>query len=348
MSIPSHFLSTYSTTRRTLLKACGVGVGTAALRSWPASASAEKLLWFAGSDVRAVEEWTNLFKAKTGISVEYYRAAANKLAQRFEQEALAKQVQCSIIDMGLPGPVGKWARRGLLMEYQSPEYAHYPADTVIPGFAGPSKADVLCIAYNSEIIRADEAPGHWEDLLDSKWKDKMTMSDAAASSGALQWYAAMRATYGRSYMERLAKQNVLVRQGSGEVVNTMISGERPLAAMILQYHVLGAIKRGAKLQIVSPDEGMPVSIGMIGIAASAPDPESAKRFLDFALGREAQLNWQENFFTSSLRDDVPGVSGGHGAKPLREVKRMASSAKDLDSFFEKQSELIDEWSALFK
>jgi len=83
MGIPSHFLSTYWTTRRTLLKACGLGVGTAALRSWPASASAGKLLWFAGSDVRAVEEWTNLFKAKTGISVEYYRAAANKAGAAF-------------------------------------------------------------------------------------------------------------------------------------------------------------------------------------------------------------------------------------------------------------------------
>lgn len=306
------------------------------------------LVWYTGSQVEAVDQWVDLFKEKTGTRVDYYRAGALNIARKFEQEVKAGNVQCSLVGGGLTGLLNQWADRGLLMSYKSPEYAQYPADTILPNFTGGTiKADVTSIIYNTELVKPEDVPKSWEDLLLPKWKGKMTMSDAASSSGALHWYAAMRKSFGRTYVEKLAKQDILIRTGSGEVVNTVVSGERPLAAMVLIYHAEIAMSKGAKnLKVVVPSEGAPVGWTHLCIAAKAPNPEGAKRFMDFALGREAQMAWQKQFFTGSMREDLPPPADG--SVRVSQVKRLASSASDMQEFFDKNAEISDEWSELFK
>lgn len=340
------FLKAPYVTRRHLLYGGAALAGDALL---PRVARAQvPLVWYTGSQIEAVDQWADMFRQKTGTKVDYYRAGALNIARKFEQEVKAGNVQCSLIGGGLTGLLHQWAERGLLMSYNSPEYAHYPADTILPNFTGgPIKADVTSIIYNTELVKPEDVPKSWEDLLHPKWKGKMTMSDAASSSGALQWYGAIRKTFGRSYVEKLAKQNVLIRTGSGEVVNTVVSGERPLAAMVLIYHAEIAMSKGAKnLKVVVPSEGAPVGWTHLCIAAKAQNPEGAKRFMDFALGRDAQLAWQKEFFTGSMRNDLPPPADG--SVRVDQVKRLASGPQDLQEFFDKNQEISDEWSELFK
>ena len=134
----------------------------------------------------------------------------------------------------------------------------------------------------------------------------------------------------------------------GEVVNTVVSGERPLAAMVHQYHALTAAAKGAPLRVITPDEGVPVGYTYLSIAADAPAPDAAKKFIDFALGQEAQTVWQNNYFTVSLRDDAPALGAEYGAVPLSQVKRLASSRDDHMEYFQQNAMLSDEWSTLFK
>jgi iron(III) transport system substrate-binding protein len=336
--------------RRTFLHGSATAAGVLALAgSLPRGASAEEtLVWYTGSAVEAVDDWVELFTKQSGIPCEYYRAGGLKIAQKFEQEVKAGQVGCSLIGSGLVGLLMQWIDRGLLLEYQSPEHVHYPEDATIPGYAWPIKADPMVMIYNTEVLTADEAPKHWEEILDSKWKGQMTMSDATSSSGALNWYASLRKAFGVEFMEALAEQDVLVRTGSGEVVNTVVSRERPLAAMVHQYHSLAAANKGAKLRVITPEEGVPVGYTYLSIAADGPTPEAAKKFIDFALGQEAQTVWQNNHFTLSLRDDAPALGHEYGAVPLSQVKRLASSRDDHLEYFEQNAMLADEWSLLFK
>jgi iron(III) transport system substrate-binding protein len=336
--------------RRRFLYGTGTALGAASFASiLPRGASADvPLVWYTGSQIDAVNDWVNMFKERTGITCEFYRAGALKIAQKFEQEVAAKQVSCSLISGGLTGLIMQWADRGLLMPYDCPEYAHYPEDALIGNFAGPTKSDVITMIYNSELIKAEELPQSWEDILKPEWKGRMVMSDASSSSGALHWYSAMRKHFGRGYMENLAKQDVMIRTGSGEVVNTVISGERPLAAMVLQYHALRAISKGAKLRVLVPKEGAPVSHAHLSIAADAANPEAAKKFMDFAFGREAQVAWQQRYFTDSMRDDMPEAPRDSGAVPLATMTRIASTPADEIEYFNNNAEISDEWVTLFK
>jgi iron(III) transport system substrate-binding protein len=348
--MPERFTTLPNLNRRTLLR--HMGLSTAAVTSgllFPRNASAEgKLVWYSGSATRAVEDWARMFQEKTGTPVEYFRAGGVKLAEKIEQESKAKRVTSSVFDIAIPGVVSQWARDGVALKYESPEAAHYPTAARLPGYWTPVNTLALCMAFNADHIKPEDAPKKWEDLLDPKWKGKMTMTDALASGAALHWYGAMRTALGRSFMEQLSKQDVLIRTGSGETVDTITSGERPLAAMLLDYHVFGAIKKGANLYLVQPDEGIPVTYEVIGIPANAPNPETAKKFVDFALSREAQQHWQDTQYMLSLRDDVSPPTRERGRKPLSEVKHLAGTASEMDKLFTEQATYIDEWTDLFK
>jgi iron(III) transport system substrate-binding protein len=334
--------------RRQILQGVAGAALVAGLGGRQAFAATDPMVWYSGESADAVGDWINAFKEQSGLPADFYRAGSVKLGQKFEQEVKAKQIGCSVISGGLTGLFLKWADEGLLDEYKSPEFSGYAEADLIGNFAAPIKADILCMAYNPSLLKAEDAPKTWEDLLDPKWKGKMVMSDAASSAGALQWYAAVRHTYGKGYMEKLSKQEVLVRTGSGEVVETLISGERPLAAMLLQYHVLKNIAAGANLRVISPEDGVPVGYTYIAVPKGGKTPEAARKFIDYSLGKEAQAVWEDKYFTSSLRTDATPDVGDTGAKPLSQVKRLASSTKDMAAFFGQQTELADEWSTLFK
>jgi len=336
-------------TRRALLRGGAAGAALAAVgfRAGPASAQ-QSILWYSASASAADEDWAKLFKAKTGIGVEYFRIGGVKLTERIEQEVRARQVRFSVMDISIPGLMSEWSRKGLVAQYDSPQSAHYPAATRLAGYWTPVNALTLSMAYSADYIKPEDAPKTWEDLLHPKWKGRMTMSDALYSGAALHWYAALRSVYGKSFMEKLAKQDILVRNGSGETTDTIISGERPLAAMLLDYYVVAAIQKGANLYLVQPEEGIPSSYEVIGLPAGGPNPEIGTTFLDFALSREAQELWEAKHGTVSLRDDITPAKAERGRRLIKETRLLASSVADLDKFFPQQRELLDEWINLFK
>jgi iron(III) transport system substrate-binding protein len=332
--------------RRTLMGA-GAAVAAGALFGRPAGAQ-QSILWYSASASGADEEWSKMFKAKTGAAVEYFRIGGVKLTERIEQEVRARQVRFAVMDISIPGLMSLWSRTGLLAQYDSPESAHYPAATRLAGYWTPINVLTLSMAYNADAIHPEDAPRTWEDLLLPKWKGRMTMSDALYSGAALHWYAALRSTYGKSFMEKLAKQDILVRNGSGETTETIISGERPLAAMLLDYYVVAAMQKGANLYLVQPPEGIPASYEVIGLPAGGPDPDLGRKFLDFALSREAQEVWEAKYGTVSLRDDITPAKAERGRRLIKDTKLMASTVADMDKFFPQQRELLDEWIDLFK
>jgi iron(III) transport system substrate-binding protein len=336
--------------RRSFLWTTGLAVGTATLGAPFArvARAQDGLVWYSGSSARSVAAWAEMFQEKTGIPTEHFRSGGVKLAQKFEAEVQAGQVRCSAIDSSLPAIMMDWVDRGLMAEYESPEAEHYPESVREPGYWAPIKALVLCMAYNADLIDPEEAPRTWEDALDPKWKHKMTMPDAFYSGAALHWYGAMRKAYGKSYMEQLAKQDVLIRQGSGATADTLTSGERPLAPMMLHYRVFADIEKGANLEVVMPEVGVPVSYMVIGLPKDAPNPEAGKQFIDFALSQEAQTFWQREYHTPSLREDVEPLSREHGRRPLSELERIYSTPEDMREFFGQQQMLMDEWNSLFK
>jgi len=336
--------------RRDVLRGAGIAAGAAAFGSLvPGAARAQDtFVWYTGLATQASDAVSKLFTEQTGIPVEYFRAGSNNLVQKFEQERQAGQVRCSAFLLAIPTLVAQWSEQGVLTPYDSPEFAHYPPEFVVAGYAGPTSGEPLGMAYNTEMVSADEAPKTWEDLLDPKWKGKLALTDAASASSALHWFAAIQSVYGKEFMEKLSQQDVLVRTGGADVANTLVSGERPVAACITQSHASRAIGKGGALRIVVPDAGAPMISTIICIPAEGPDPETAKKFVDFILSEEIQVQLQDEYYSPSLRIGIPPIKLDTGARPLSEIKPMASSRQDMEMFMGERGQLMQEYLDLFK
>jgi iron(III) transport system substrate-binding protein len=344
----SETLLTTAYNRRSFLKTTGLVTGAAALGAPFAPALAKDgMTWYSGSSARSVAAWAEMFQKESGIPTEHFRTGGRKLAQKFEAEMKAGQVKCSAIDTSLPALMMDWVNRGLMLPYESPEAKNFPED-VRGKYWTPTKALLPVIGYNADLIKPEDAPKSWEDVLDPKWKGKMVVADAAYSGAALHWFAALRKAYGKSFMEKLAKQDVLVQRGSGATAKAVIRGERPLSPMLLHYRTFAGLKKGANLNVVIPKDGVPISYLVVGVPKAAPNPEAGKKFVDFALSKKAQTFWQTKYHTPSLRSDVEPLSRERGRRPLSEIKRIYSSPKDMWAFFEQKDELSKEWNTLFK
>lgn len=331
--------------RRTFLGWSGVGAAGLVL-GVPATArtaAAGKVLQYAGGSVESVTAETQLFTAKTGIPAEFWRAGGVAVVQKVEAEFQAGRVLHNVIANTEVEAMVRWAEQGHLLAYDSPEASHFPREYRLPPYWVPQKVLINTIAYNTGVLKPDEAPKHWADLMDSRWKDRIVMLDARASGSGVHFVYAMRKLLGKEFATRMAQQNVMLKRSGGDVANTVVAGERPIGVALQEYYVYSRAKKGGPIAAVLPDEGVPMTLYSLCIPKNGPDLEAAKRFVDFALGKEAQALWQEKFATPVLRDDAPPYPREFGLRPLKEVKIIFSTLDHVKEEGATKREFMDEW-----
>ena len=331
--------------RRGFLKWTGAAAAGLSLgRPSPAeTAAAGKVLQYAGGSAESVTALDQLFTAKTGIPAETWRAGGVAVVQKVEAEFQAGRVLHNVIGNTEVEVMVRWAEQGHLLNYDSPESAHFPREFRLPGYWVPQKVLLNTIAYNTGMVKPAEAPKHWADLMDPRWKDKIVMLDARASGSGVHLVYAMRKLLGKEFAARMAKQNVMLKRSGGDVSNTVVAGERPIGAGIQEYYVYSRAKQGGPIAAVLPDEGVPMTLYALCIPKNGPDLEAAKQYVDFALGKEAQAMWQEKFATPVLRDDAPPYPREFGLRPLKDVKIIFSALEHLKEEGATKREFMDEW-----
>jgi iron(III) transport system substrate-binding protein len=307
------------------------------------AAAAGKVLQYCGGSAESVTALDQLFTAKTGITAESWRAGGVAVVQKVEAEFQAGRVLHNVIGNTEVEVMVRWAEQGHLLNYDSPEASHFPREFRMPGYWVPQKVLINTIAYNTGMLKPEEAPKHWADLMDPRWKDKIVMLDARASGAGVHFVYVMRKLLGKEFATRMAKQNVMLKRSGGDVANTVVAGERPLGVALQEYYVYAKAKQGGPIMAVLPDEGVPMTLYALCIPKNGPDLDAAKRYVDFALGKEAQAMWQEKFATPVLRDDVPPYPREFGLRPLKEVKIIFSATEHLKEEGATKREFLDEW-----
>jgi iron(III) transport system substrate-binding protein len=142
------------------------------------------------------------------------------------------------------------------------------------------------LVYNRNLVKANEAPKTYEELLDAKWKGKMMFDPEAAFI-----MAAMDHAWGkekaRAYLARLAKQDLIFRRGTTLTSQLIAAGEHPIAIAINGETTAEMRDKGAPLgfsvlppRIIKPN-------GLF-VAKKSPHPYAALLFTDWALSDEGQ------------------------------------------------------------
>ncbi len=295
-----------------------------------------KVAYYTSLDLPVAERVAKAFEAKyPGVAVRVERTGAERVFQRVGQEYSSRIHAVDVVQSSDAAHFIVWKREGILAAYVPEDVAkHYPAEHKDPdGMFATFRAWLCLIGYNTNLVKADEAPKSYADLLEPKWTSKMVKAHPAYSGTIMTATFQMARDLGWEYFEKLAKQKVLQVQSSADPPKKLALGERAVMADGNEYNMFVEKEKGNPVEIVYPTEGAPLIIGPNAVMKNAPNPNAARLFQSFCFSPEAQ---QLIIDTGGLRSVHPLTKEKPGRRPFGEIKKM----KDDPEGVEKSSEQI--------
>ena len=270
------------------------------------------------------------FEARYGVKVNVWRAGTDKVLQRTLAETAAKRYDVDVVHMGSP-ELEALAREKVLQPVNSPAYQQ-----LLPGSVPAHKqwaATLLSVwvqAYNTNLVKKEDLPRTYQDLLDPKWKGKLGIE-----AKNQDWFATVVAINGggekglQFFRDLVARNGVSPRKGHTLLTNMVVSGEVPLALTVYNYMPEQAKKKGAPIDWFALEPAVARS-NAVGVTRNAPHPAAALLFHDYMLTEAQQYMPQIDYVPTSTRV----------ASPLKGVKILQTNpAESLDE--------AEKWTRLF-
>jgi iron(III) transport system substrate-binding protein len=272
------------------------------------------------------------FEAKYGVKVNIWRAGTDKVLQRTLTESAARRYEVDVVHFGTP-EMEALSREKILQAVASPAHKD-----LLPGSVPSHKewaATLLSVwvqVYNTTLVRKDELPKSYAQLLDPKWKGKLGIE-----AKNQDWFASVVEVMGggdkglKFFRDLVSTNGVSVRQGHTLLNNMVIAGEVPLALTIYNYMPEQAKKKGAPVDWFALEPAVARS-NAVGVARRAPHPAAALLFYEYMLTDAQQYLVSMDYVPTSTK--VPS--------PLKGVKILQTDPiRSLDEA-EKWQKLFDD------
>src|SRR6185503_13332936 len=109
---------------------------------------------------------------------------------------------------------------------------------------------------------------------------------------------------GTKWMTAMRDNNMLLPGQVGPLSNAIITGQRPLAVSQWMGSVVEAIEEGAPVDYKYPKQGTMGQHWVGGVNAKAPNPYTARLFLNWLLSQEGQIVLVQKLGAHSARKDI--------------------------------------------
>lgn len=207
--------------------------------------------------------------------------------------------------------------RGVLATYRSPSAEGIPSALMDPdGYWTGFSARIRVIAYNTQLVKADEAPRSVFDLAEPKWRGQVAMADPRFGSTSFH-VAALYAMAGDEKMDdffrRLKANGVRVVEGNSVVRDLVARGEVKVGLTDTD-DVNVAIEDGQAIAMVLPDAaglGVPIMPNMVSLIANGPHPDEGRQLIDYLLSADV-----ERQLAQSEAVQIPVHAGVAGPKNI--------------------------------
>jgi iron(III) transport system substrate-binding protein len=200
---------------------------------------------------------------------------------------------------------------------------------------------ITTIGYNTKLVKPEDAPKSFADLLDPKWKGKIVKAHPGFSGTILTTTFMLARELGWSYFEKLAQQRVLQVQSASDGPKKLILGERAVNADSSDYHIVIPKEQGQSVEIVYPTEGAPLIPVPSAIFQSAPNPSAARLFQSYLFSLEAQQMFTDVFGQHSFHKLVREKAG---RTPLSQIKMLTCDPAEVAA---KSEEIKARYSRIF-
>lgn len=220
------------------------------------------------------------------LKVNIYRISGQKQVLMIQTELNAGRNAFDVTNASAAQAYGI-KKTGALDPYQTPQRQFFSASHKDKeGYFTPTYINPVVLGYNTKMVKRNEAPKSYEELLEPKWKSNMILDIEE-----FPWFAVLLKHYGRGkgleYMKLLAKQDILMGRGRTTQAQLISAGERAIGIALNSSSVIDIKSHGAPLDwtIVDPYYAKP---NMLMLARHAPHPHAAALLIDWTLSDEGQ------------------------------------------------------------
>ena len=302
--------------RKTILWAAIAAISTPvfAQETTPAMVAAAekegKVVWYASVDVKVAEAVAKEFKAQyPKIEVEVERSGSERVLQRINQEYQSNIFNVDVVNSSDASHFLFWKQQKWLAAHTPPDVKRFPDG--------------------------------YKDLLDPKWKGKLTKAHPGYSGTALTGTYALTKVLGWEYLEQLAKQGVQQLQSTTATPKSIASGERAVMVDGNEYNIFIEMKAKSPVKPIYAVEGTPFISSPTAIFAKAPHPNAARVFQNFIYTAKIQQLLVDVGGQRSLHPDVKEPAG---RTPLTQIKLLPD---DPAGMLPQVAEIKKKYTAIF-
>jgi iron(III) transport system substrate-binding protein len=248
------------------------------------AASGEKaVIWYTPLRRETADKIVAAFRARYPINVVTIQDSDVRLAWRFRQANTGKGVKADVLQLTDPGVMADLTERGLLREAAVPNRLNVPPwlrDR--ENFWVAPYAVTAVLAYRRDDIEAGETPRTWRDLAKPQFRNRLVVPDPGEGGPAFYWAAAMAKLHGWKFLKELGRNSASMvpfyqadaqMSVSKKMVFVGLSGE--------DVWRVGQARGG--VQLVVPQEGVPVVPAAAALPKDSPHPQAGALFLNFLL-----------------------------------------------------------------
>ena len=274
-----------------------------------AAAKAEgKVTFYCAVIPKDCEGISTAFQKKYGITVNMLRIVSADMTARFAAEKRANADTADVLlSSDLPF-LNSGASSGLLTSYAKAGLlpADYPKEWIAPGIDSPFEFEVLGIGYNTRMVKPQDVPKEWTDLLDPKWKGLMDGPSPAVSPAVPVIYGTiMEFVKDPDFLKKLGRQNIAHLAGGMVAASASLgAGEYAIQAVANTGSLHAEKAKGAPVDIVYP-KGATGPPFIWALNAKPQRPNAQKLFAQFVISREGN---------KALFESNPGSASAY-AKP---------------------------------
>jgi iron(III) transport system substrate-binding protein len=304
-----------------------------------------RVVLYSAMDLPVGEKLGKAFEAQyPGMQVQIERSGSERLFQRIDQEFASNIRAADVVNSSDASHFITWKKNGWLAPFVTEDMAqHFLPEYRDPdGMSATTRIYLSSIAYNTNLVKPDDAPKSFADLLDPKWAGKMVKGHPAYSGTIMTATFQMVREFGWDYYEKLSKQRVMQVQSSTDPPKKLALGERAVMADGNEYNVVLLKEAGQPVEPVYPTEGTPTISGPTGIFANAPHPNAARLFQAWLHTRETQ----QFFIDFSAQYSVHAqVQSKPGRRKISDIKLMKEDPAGVEKMTE---EIKTRYARLFR
>lgn len=280
---------------------------------------------------------TGPFESKYGIKVKAWRSGSNNVTQRVLREATGKRHEVDVIMMPASDMVALY-REKILQPVISPYFKDLiPSALSTHHYWSTVFMNVMVQSYNTNLIKKEDLPKTYQDLLDPKWKGNLGIEAKAE-----EWFTKVVLSMGEEkgiklFRDIVARNGMSTRLGVSLLHNLVVAGEVPLA-LTVYIDLPEKDKRAGKPVDWFAMEPVVAQGFNMGLAQRAPHPNAALLFYDYMLSPATQkLLASMHYFPASSKVSSPYPDLKlHVVDPAFTIDNYAKWSKSFEDTVTKQ------------